>query len=93
MCAEQVFERLRLGFADFGELTGDVTDRTVMLAELRTRVTERGDRCIAVRAEESGERVETIARAGLLIDACAIARDHFSGSLPRKAAHRVVTAG
>ncbi len=90
MCAEQVFERLRLGFADLGELTGDVTDRAVMLAELRTRVTERGGRCIAVGAEESGERVEPIARAGLLVDACAIARDHFGGSLPCKAAHSLV---
>ncbi len=90
MCAEQVFERLRLGFADLGELTGDVTDRAVMLAELRTRVTERGGRCIAVGAEESGERVEPIARAVLLVDACAIARDHFGGSLPCKAAHSLV---
>ena len=90
MCAEQVFERLRLGFADLGELTGDVTDRAVMLAELRTRVTECGGRCIAVGAEESGERVEPIARAGLLVDACAIARDHFGGSLPCKAAHSLV---
>ena len=90
MRAEQVFERLRLGFADLGELTGDVTDRAVMLAELRTRVTERGGRCISVGAEESGERLEPIARAGLLVDACAIARDHFGGSLPCKAAHSLV---
>lgn len=92
MCAEQVFEGLRLGFADLGELTGDVTDRAVMLAELRTRVTECDGRCVAVGTEESGERVEPITRTGLLVDACAISRDHFSGSLPCKAAHSIIAA-